>query len=78
MEKFDIKIIKDKEELVFEVRDYLHHEDEKCTFDVYQNEQLVASFAPHPHETVTVCKNPGNLDKELVNLIAEKLEAHQL
>ena len=78
MERFDIKVKKGKEELIFEVRDYLHHEDEKCTFDVYKEDQLVVSYAPHPHETVTVCKNPGNLDKELVNLIAEKIEAYQL
>jgi len=78
MERFNIKIKKGKEQLIFEVKDYLHHEGEKCKFEVYKDNHLVISFDPHPHEAVTVCKNPGKLDKELVHLIADKLEAYQL
>ena len=78
MERFGIKIKKGNELLVFEVKDYLHHEGEKCQFEVYKDDQLVVSFEPHPHEVLTVCKNPGNLDKTLVHLIADKLEAYQI
>jgi hypothetical protein len=74
MERFDIKIKQGKEELNFEVRDYLHHEDEKCKFEVFKDDILIVSFNPDPHEHLTVCKNPGNLDKQLVHLIADKLE----
>jgi hypothetical protein len=74
MERFDIKIKQGKEEFDFEVRDYLHHEGEKCKFDVFKDDMLVVSFNPDPHEHLTVCKNPGNLDKQLVHLIADELE----
>lgn len=74
MDKFDISIKQGKEVIGFEVKDYLHHDDEKCKFDIYQNDILVLSLKPDPHEHLTVCKNPGNLDKKLVNLIADKLE----
>ncbi|MFA6085451.1 hypothetical protein [Mucilaginibacter sp.] len=76
MERFDIRIKKGKEEFDFEVRDYLHHEGEKCKFEVFKDHTLVVSFNPDPHENLTVCKNPGNLDKQLVHLIADKLERY--
>jgi hypothetical protein len=78
MEKFDITIKKGKQELVFGVKDYPHHEDEKCKFEIFKDDKLVLSLDPDPHETLTVCKNPGNLDNELVHLIADKLEAYQM
>lgn len=74
MERFDIKVKQGKKEFEFEIRDYVHHASDKCQFEVYDDNELVASFNPDPHEHLSVCKNPGNLDKKLLNLIADKLE----
>ncbi|WP_374949203.1 hypothetical protein [Mucilaginibacter sp.] len=76
MERFDIRIKKGKEELEFEVKEYLHHDGEKCKFEVFKDHELVVSFNPDPHENLSVCQNPGNLDKQLVHLIADKLEPY--
>jgi|GEM_PF-3101129 hypothetical protein len=77
MEKFDLRIIQGKEELMFEVKEYLHHQhDDRCKVEVYKDDILMVSFNPDPHEHLTVCQNPGNLDKKLVHLIVDKLEGH--
>ena len=61
-------------EFEFEIRDYLHHEGDKCKFEVYDHYRFVASFNPDPHENLTVCKNPGKLDQKLLHSIADILE----
>lgn len=76
MEKFEIKVKQGRQEYEFEVREYLHHQDEKCQFEIFDNDRMVASFNPDPHEHLSVCKNPGNLDKKLLHLIADKLEPY--
>ncbi|AMR33632.1 hypothetical protein A0256_20465 [Mucilaginibacter sp. PAMC 26640] len=74
MERFDIKIKQGKKEYDFEIREYMHHNGDKCKLEVYDQDELVASFNPDPHENFTVCKNPGNLDNTLLHLIADKLD----
>lgn len=76
MERFDISIKQGNKQLSFEVRDYLHHEDDKCKFEVFKDDRLVLSFNPDLHENLSVCKNPGNLDNKLVHLIADELEKY--
>jgi hypothetical protein len=76
MERFDISIKQGKEEVAFEVREYLHHDSEKCKIEVFRDDALVVSFNPDPHEHLSVCQNPGNLDKKLVHLIADQLEKY--
>lgn len=74
MEKHKITIVKDKEVLHFDVADYLHHDGERCKFEVYQDDRFVASFEPDPHHYLHVCKNAGVLDEETLHLIADQLE----
>ena len=74
MERFDISIKQGKEELAFEVREYMHHDSEKCKIEVFKDEAMVVSFNPDQHEHLSVCQNPGKLDKQLVHLIADHLE----
>ncbi|MGZ3872424.1 MAG: hypothetical protein ACXVJD_05880 [Mucilaginibacter sp.] len=78
MEKFKISVSKDKEIFQFEVADYLHHEDGHCKFEVFQNGEFVAAFQPDSHEYLRICKNPGILDEEVLYLLADQIEAHNL
>jgi hypothetical protein len=76
MEKFPIEISKDSITYKFEIVDYLHHEGDRCKVEVYREGKLVAGLDPHPHDYLQVCKNPGNVDKEVLHLLIEKLESH--
>jgi hypothetical protein len=78
MDTIKISVVKDREVHQFAVADYLHHEGERCKFEIFRDEQLVASFRPDVHEYLTVCSNPGNLDEELLHLIADKIESLHL
>ena len=78
MELFKIAVNKDDETLEFEVADFIHHEGEKCKFEVYQSGQMVAGFEPDSHHFLHVCKNPGNIDEGVLHLIADKIEALNL
>lgn len=75
MEKIRINIEKDKEILQFEVAEYLHHNGDRCKFDVFQDGEFVAAFAPDAQDYLHICKNPGILQEELLYLIADKIEA---
>ena len=78
MEKFTISISKDQEIHHFEVIDYPHHEGERCKFEVFQNGKYVAGFEPDAHEYLRICKNTGNLDNEVLYLLADQIEAYHL
>jgi hypothetical protein len=78
MEKFKIDILKDNKTFHFEVADYLHHDGEQCKFEVFLDGNLVASFEPDAHEYLRVCKNPGNLDEEILHIVAHRIEASHL
>jgi hypothetical protein len=78
MEKFSISVSRDTEVLTFEVADYLHHEGDKCKFEVYQQGVFVAGFEPDAHQYLHVCKNPGNVEEEVLHLIADKIESYNL
>ena len=78
MDKFQISVIRDKETIDFEVLDYLHHEGERCKFEIFKNGEFIAGFEPDSHEYLRICKNPGMVEEELLYLIADKLEAHYL
>ncbi|WP_207535496.1 hypothetical protein [Desertivirga arenae] len=62
----------------FEVVDYVHHEHEHCKFEVFKEEKLVASFEPDQYGFLHICKNPGELDRELLQELAEKIERYNL
>lgn len=74
MERFSIEIKRNKDTLQFEVADYLHHNGEHCKFEVYQNNEFVASFEPDQHKFLHVCKDTGKLDEKTMNLLCDKLE----
>jgi hypothetical protein len=76
MENYPITITVKKQIHQFEVGEYLHHEDERCKFKVFENGRLVASFEPDAHQSLHICQNPGNLDDAVLNQLADKIEAH--
>lgn len=76
MERAAISVTKDKKVYEFEVAEYPHHEHERCKISVYQNGQLVAGFWPDSHEYLHLCSNPGNIDEEVIHLLADQLEAY--
>jgi hypothetical protein len=78
MDKHRLSIEKDEQVFHFEVADYIHHEHERCKFEVFQNGEFVAGFEPDAHEYLKICKNPGILDEEILYLIADKIEALNL
>lgn len=78
MELFKIAVSKDEETFEFEVADYIHHEGEQCKFEIYRSGQMVAGFEPDSHQFLHICKNPGNINEEVLHLIADKIEALNL
>jgi hypothetical protein len=78
MEKFPVTISKDKDLHHFEVGEHPHHSGEGCKFRVFEDGVFVAAFEPDAHENLRICKNPGNLDEEILYLLADEIEAHLL
>ncbi|WP_428330089.1 hypothetical protein [Mucilaginibacter sp.] len=76
MENYPITISQDKELHHFEVGEYVHHDDDKCKYRVFENGAYVASFTPDEHDFLHICQNPGGLDEELLHLLADQIEAH--
>jgi hypothetical protein len=75
MENYPIKISVDKAVHHFEVGEYLHH-DERCKFKVFENGVYVASFTPDDHDFLQICQNPGDINEEILHLLADQIEAH--
>ncbi|WP_214071743.1 hypothetical protein [Mucilaginibacter sp. dw_454] len=78
MEKFEISVVVDHENQHFEVRDYMHHEDDKCKYEVFKDGQFIGSFEPDHHKILHVCQNPGVVSENVLNLIAEQLEGYHI
>lgn len=80
MEKFEISVSYNNENLHFEVKDFMHHEGEQCKFEIFKDERFIASFEPdsHPHHHLHVCKNTGIFPDEVLHLIADRLELSNL
>jgi hypothetical protein len=76
MERFPITVKKEDDIYRFEVVDYVHHDKERCQFEVYQNGQLVASFEPDRQDHLEVCANKGRLDETLLHMIADEIETY--
>ena len=75
MDKFQIEISKDDQQLIFEVVDYAHEEDDnRCKFEILKEEKLVASFEADALGFLHICKNCGVVDEQTLYLIADKLE----
>jgi hypothetical protein len=78
MEKLEISVNWNNENYHFEVRDYMHHDGENCKYEVFKDEQFIASFEPAEHKILHICKNTGILKEELLHLIAEQLESYNI
>lgn len=76
MENYPISISVDKAIHHFEIGEYLHHNGESCKVKVFREGKLVASFEPDDYNYLHICQNPGNLDEELLHLLADQIEAH--
>jgi hypothetical protein len=76
MENYPISISLNKTVHQFEVGEYLHHDGERCKFKVFREGVMVSSFEPDAHEFLHLCQNPGGLGEELINLLADEIEAH--
>ncbi|MFA6084247.1 hypothetical protein [Mucilaginibacter sp.] len=59
------------------VKDFVHHEDGKCKFEVYRLGQLILSLEPDG-DTFRTCQNPGEVKKEMINQIIDKIEWYHL
>lgn len=78
MERAAVSVVKNKKVYAFEVAEYPHHQHERCKINVYQNGELVAGFEPDSHEYLHLCSNPGNIDEEVLHLLADQLESYHL
>ena len=76
MDRFKIEVEKDDSQLVFEIADYAHDEHNACKFEVYQENKMIASFEPDRRGILHICKNPGNVDDEILHKIAERIESY--
>jgi hypothetical protein len=54
----------------------VHHMDDRCKFEVYRHGEFVASFEPDPQHHLQVCRNNGQLDDELLHLVADEIETY--
>jgi len=46
-----------------------------CKYYIYQNGTFVASLEPDGQDFLHICRNPANLDIEILHLLAEQIEA---
>jgi hypothetical protein len=76
MENYPITITTDAEVHNFEVGEYPHHDEESCKYKVFENGIYLASFSPDAHDFLHICQNPGNVNEEVLHLLADKIEAH--
>jgi hypothetical protein len=76
MENYPITISKDKAIHYFEVGEYVHHEEDKCKYRVFENSNYVASLTPDDHDFLNICQNPGGVDEEILHLLADQIEMH--
>lgn len=75
MEKYSIALPGNKVH-EFQVAHYPHRDGDTCKYRAYKGDKLVASFEPDPSGFLHVCLNPGKLDGELLDLLAEAIEVH--
>lgn len=75
MEKFKISVPGTDEVFCFQVVD---NGTEKCEYEVFADEKLVAVFEPDEVEYIHICRNPGGLDEEVIVQIAGRIEAYYL
>ncbi|GAA4321659.1 hypothetical protein GCM10023149_21610 [Mucilaginibacter gynuensis] len=60
----------------FEVGQYPHHDWECCKYRVFENGSYLASFEPDAQAFLHISQNPGNVEEQLLHLLADKIEKH--
>lgn len=78
MEKFEISVTINNKNQHFEVRDYMHHKEDQCKYEVYNDGQFIGSFEPDAHKILHICKNPNVVNESLLHLIADELERYHI
>jgi hypothetical protein len=78
VEKFEISVTVGSEDQHFEIRDYMHHEDDKCKYEIFKDGQFIGSFEPDNHKILHICQNPGVIAEDTLHLIAEQLEGYNI
>lgn len=75
METYTVTITS-KQQHHFQVTQYPHHASGGCQYQIYQDGDFVASLEPDRDGFLHVCKNPANIDLEILHLLAEQIESH--
>jgi len=78
MEKFEISVSYKNENHHFEVKDHMQHNGDQCKFEIFKDGKFIAGFEPGPHKQLYICKNTGLWPQEVLNLIADRIEASHL
>jgi len=60
------------------VRDYMHHADDQCKYEVYKDGLFIGSFEPDNHKYLHICNNQGVVDEGLLHLVADQLEGYHI
>lgn len=76
MENYSISVSLDKAVHHFQIGEYLHHSGERCKVKVFQQGKLVAIFEPDAYNFLHVCQNPGQIQEELLHLLADQIEMY--
>jgi hypothetical protein len=77
MRNFEVVIGHGKESEVFAVRDNKDHDDNKCQFEVFRNDEVVLSLESEgPY--LRTCSNPGNLAEETIYQIIAKIKLNRV
>lgn len=74
MDTFSIEVEQDDNKINFQIVDYAHDDTDRCKFEVYLDEKLVASFQPDRHGFLRICKNTGFVEEPILHLLADKIE----
>jgi len=69
MEKYAV-IISPEIQYHFQVGQYPHHPSGGCMYKIYHKEAFVASLEPGGQDFLQVCQNPGDIDLEILHLLA--------
>jgi len=73
MEKYAV-IMSPEIQYHFDVEQYPHHGSAGCKYKIYIGEKFIASLEPDGQDFLHVCQNPGNIDLEVLHLLAEQIE----
>lgn len=74
MENYTINL-SPRQKHLFQVVEYPHHESGSCKYKIFQNGNFVASLEPDSQGFLHICRNPAEIDIEILHLLAEQIEA---